>query len=295
MEITISNWGGRTCNNIIQVTNAILMAKTYKLKFNQTLYHPIIDKFSLDFTENISYDLEAIKAKIDNCYPHRTSYAEFYDPHACPNFFNCFYTNDIDKEELRNIYYNFIFPNLKINKNLKALDSNTLVLHIRSGDVIRDDVLIDQVNRYSNDNKIILYAVPPINMYEKLISKFEKVIIVAEDRLNPAINYLESKYPEKVTVQTGSLKEDIELILSAENLAGSSIFNGTFLYTMSRLSKNLKNMYIFEFMERNYENEYNYPENITIHVLLTRNYYDDYNIARIITWDSDIEEISVKT
>ena len=38
MEITISNWGGRTCNNIIQVTNAILMAKTYKLKFNQTVF-----------------------------------------------------------------------------------------------------------------------------------------------------------------------------------------------------------------------------------------------------------------
>jgi len=295
MEITISNWAGRTCNNIIQVTNAILMAKRHKLQFNQTLYHPIIDKFSFDFTENIDYNYELIKDKINNCYPQCTSYGEFYDPRDCPNFFKCFFGDRVNKVELRDIYYNYILPNLKINKNLKPLDNNTLVLHIRSGDCIRDDVLIHDVHKYSNDNKIVLYALPPINMYEKLINKFDKVIIVAEDRLNPAINYFEAKYPEKITVQTGTLREDIELILSAQNLAGSSIFNGTFLYTMSRLSKNLKNMYIFEFMERNYEHEYNYDENININVLLTRNYYENYNIARIMNWESDIEEIIVKT
>jgi len=284
MEFSIRYWTGRTCNNIIQICNAILIAKKYKLKFIQNLYHPIINTFEINFIEdedNINYN---------NLYSILEKCNEFYDPYDCTNFCKSFYNDTITIEERHHIYYNLILPNLKINKNIAPLNKNTLVIHIRSGDAVRDNVLGDQVREYNNNNKIILYALPPVKIYELLIEKYDKIIIVAEDRLNPSINYLELKYPTKVTVQTSSLKEDIELILSAQNLAGSSIYNGTFLYTISCLSRNLNNIYMIEFMNRNYSDEYRYPDNVIINVLLTENYYHNYNVNRILEWDNSIIE-----
>ena len=284
MDFSIPYWYGRTCNNIIQTYNAILIAKKYKLKFIQNLYHPIINTFEINFIENEDdIDYNNLNNILNNC-------GLFYDGSDCPNFCKSFYNDKITIDERHHIYYNLILPNLKINKNIIPLDKNTLVIHIRSGDLIRDNVLEDQVRDYNNNKRIILYALPPLKIYELIIEKYDKVIIVAEDRLNPSINYLELKYPTKVTVQTSSLKEDIELILSAQNLAGSSIYNGTFLYTISCLSKNLNNIYTVEFMNRNYKDEYRYPDNVIINVLLTENYYANYNIKRILEWDNPIIE-----
>ena len=74
----------------------------------------------------------------------------------------------------------------------------------------------------------------PVSYFEKLIEKFEKVIIVTSDYANPVINIL-AKY-KKVKVLTGTFKEDLNILINAQNLASSGV--GTFVVSAAICQKN---------------------------------------------------------
>ena len=305
MELSIDIWAGRLGNNLIQLCNLILFCKKYNFKCVQKLDHPIIDKFSIDFsndTVNTDYSYTEYLYIINNPNYNNTGF-QFYDGEDCPNFCKSFYPFDINKKEIIDIYTNYILPHLKINHNLQSLDTNTLVIHIRSGDAIyKPGHPIDNevktthsnLNDYYNGKNLIVYILPPVKVYEQIIEQYDKVIIVAENRLNWAINYLENKYPNKVSVQTGTLVEDIELLLSARNLMFSSIYNGTFAHIVSYLSRNVEHLYIIECMTRNYQQDYKYL-NKNINVLTLENYYDNYSFDYILNWKGVIKELKYYT
>lgn len=299
MELSIDYWSGRVGNNLIQLFNFIIFCKKFKIKCIQKLEHNIIDKFVIDFSEhgmmpqNIESEfyhyLFIIKG---NPYNSKRG-NEFYEEYDCPNFCESFYPYEITNEERNYVYKTYILPNVKISSNIKPLDNNTLVIHIRSGDLMEYNLRksINEnlvINDKFGKSKSVIYIHPPVRAYEKIIDNFNKVIIVTEDRLHPAVNYIEEKYKSKVTVQTGTLIEDIELILSAQNLAFISIFNGTFAHTLSFLSNNIQNMYIIEFMNRDI-NEYQYI-NKKINIIHCHNYYIDYeNANSILQWNGHCE------
>ena len=302
MELSIIEWCGRLGNNLIQLCNLLLFCKKFKIKCIQNLEHPIIGMFTIDFREqeNIDNDYSYLNYIyiITNKNYNNLGY-QFYDSEDCPNFCKAFYPYKITSNEIRNIYLEYIYPNLKINKDLPRLNEDTLVLHIRSGDEIlrigfseeHNSIIVkNNIDSYLDGNNNVIYALPPKKAYERIISHFKKVIIVAEDRLNPAINYLAEKYPEKVVIHTKSLLEDISLILSSQNFACSSIYNGTFGQILSYLSINLKNIYLFECMPRDYLNEYKYIDK-NLKIILIHNYYTNYSIKNILLWDGDIDLI----
>ena len=283
--VHINQWLGRTCNNIIQVFNCIIFCKKYHLKFEQVLDHDIIDKFTIDFSNNTN--------NVDYNLLYHAQSCNFYKGDL--PFMSEFYPFPISKEEFYLILYVYILPHLKLPKNIDKLDENTLVISIRSGDIIRDDVISNgMLDLYKRNNKTILYAVPPAKMYYDIIEKHNKVIIVCENALNPVIDHLKNKYPDKITVQSNNVLDDMITLLSAQTLAGASIYNGTFFYMISCLSQNVKNMYIFELDDRTDRNVYMYLPHVHVKLIkMNDNYYDTYNLNNLITWDKEVYQLDL--
>ena len=118
-----------------------------------------------------------------------------------------------------------------IRKNIKfiedsPLDEDTLVIHIRSG-----DIFIDKKKDYYQN---------PINFYIEIMKEYKKVVVVtSEDKLNPICSELEKI--SKVTFQTLSMETDFNILYNSKNLATSGV--GTFPIAAALLSKELNNFY----------------------------------------------------
>lgn len=124
---------------------------------------------------------------------------------------------------------------LRLNAPL-PLGKRDLVIHLRAGDVFR-------VGEKVHPD----YGQPPLSFYEKILAsgQWDSVTIVCEDDGNPVLlpllDYARSS-TGTVTRKSGSLKEDIECLLSARVLVASS---GTFIPAIAELSENLDTMFCF--------------------------------------------------
>ena len=197
MPIKISKWYGRLGNNIQQCAVGIMIAKQRNDTF-QNLKHDIIKPIYLDFRK--------VKNKnFGKVYLNDFFYWNGYI--RCPNISSYKVYTEIQK-----ICQKYILPRLDIPKI--TLSKETLVIHIRSGDVFAEGM--DFYNFIPN----------PYGYYLKLINFYEKVLIVTEkDKRNPILNRLKNN--PKVNIQSKSVKEDFAVLLGAKNLATSGI--STFL------------------------------------------------------------------
>jgi hypothetical protein len=112
-------------------------------------------------------------------------------------------------------------------KNSTILDSNDLLIHMRSGDIFSKP--------HPN------YIMPPVSYYENIIENntFNDIYLIAEDKVNPCIHKLIELYPKiKFTVQ--SLDNDIDLILGASNVVMSY---GSFIPSLLIMSDKIKKIY----------------------------------------------------
>ena len=93
-------------------------------------------------------------------------------------------------------------------------NENILHIHIRSGDIMK--------------KKELKMFQPPCVYYENEINrkKWEKVVIVSEDTVNPCIKYLTDKYNNVTYFGKNSLEDDIKELLSATNIM---LGKGTFI------------------------------------------------------------------
>ena len=117
----------------------------------------------------------------------------------------------------------FFFP------KIKRYNNNILHIHIRSGDIMQS-------------NKGGGMVQPPCIFYENEIikKKWEKVIIVSEDTINPCINYLVGKYDNVIYFGKNSLEYDINELLSSTNIM---IGRGTFIQTLSLFMPHLQQLH----------------------------------------------------
>jgi hypothetical protein len=214
-DSSIDHWCGRFGNNIQQLVNGIYYSQENELTFISP-DNDLINPFTVSFGDGIAQS---------NIY--------FFHVNSVTKQGNAnFSCNVSELKKSRREIGKYIFPNLKVNfNNIKKMDNNTIVIHIRSGDIFtRKNYYCPVVSRYIQN---------PLKYYTDIIKNFDRCIILTEDYMNPVTSELE-KLPN-VEVKITSLKETIEIMLSATNLASSGI--SSFPVACAILSENIENMY----------------------------------------------------
>lgn len=133
-----------------------------------------------------------------------------------------------------------IHPLLKLDKEVD-LDDDTLVIHIRTGDI------------FTPNNPYGIMTPNPMFYYDYLCKKYAKIIVVCQDRANPVINKLE-EYSNATIFESSNIMESFGLLLNAKNLATSGV--STFGYAAALCSKKIKKLHatnITAFGQLNYE------------------------------------------
>lgn len=137
--------------------------------------------------------------------------------------------------ERRQYLHQYVSDHLPLTET--DLGEDTLVLHIRSGDIFNIDM-----GWGTHVEAISQYVQPPLVYYQKIIEQERprRVIIVSTpDLANPVINALSELVPN-VEISCGSLLEDISLLCSASRLV---VGFGTFGLMSALLSKRIQKLY----------------------------------------------------
>lgn len=202
---TISHWYGRLGNNIQQICNGILYSEIHEQGFFIPP-HELIDQ--------VVFNSEGKTAVRPNrFFYYNTEYKDFDIP------------VDYLYKNIRKVAKKFVSPKLKVNVG-EPFDDDTLVIHIRSGDVFS----------HPPPN----YIPNPLCYYLNLIEEYDKIVVVTEtDNYNPVVDEL--KKIKKVTIQTKTIEEDFATLMRAKNLASSGA--GTFAVAAALCSSNIENFY----------------------------------------------------
>lgn len=268
---TLSEWFGRFGNNIQQISNMIYMAQVDNCHFLSP-EHELIKEFG---TFRPTSSRENIQIQSNKFY--------FYgDDRLSRLHFECDIKDLNQKRE--NIIKEFIIPNLKWGLNLiPVLSSNTLVIHIRSGDNFVENWAPPRPSVHPVVHPC--YVMNPFSFYESLIKSFEKVIVVTEkDRKNPMLKKID-KF-NNVSIRSGTLIEDLKIILAAKYFATSGV--GTFAIAAALLSNNLENFYCTDLFLKEHLN----PTMLMKQkVFMTHINQDDY--IKIGTWTASPKQIEL--
>ena len=225
IEFNISEYEGRLGNNIQQIINGIIFARLTENAF-ESLPHPLIKMISFNKNDSAKH----IKSKF--------FYYKYHDFRR-----DFIIENEYLHREYPVISKNYIYPNLTF-VNDSPLGSDTIVIHIRSGDNFGE-------REFNKKKRDFMIDTNPISYFEQLIKMYKNVIIVTEkDLKNPIISKLSKSYD--IEIQSSSLENDFNTLLNAQNLASSGI--STFPIAAALCSKNLKNFYHSSLINRKHLN-----------------------------------------
>jgi hypothetical protein len=127
---------------------------------------------------------------------------------------------------IHNFNKNYLFHKLKIKKNID-IDRDTLVIHVRTGDVF-------------NNNWHSLYSQNPLSYFLKISENYQKVLIISgKDQNNPVLKLL--KQYKKFSFQSASFIDDFNVLLNARNLASSGVSG--FPIVAALMSQKIENFY----------------------------------------------------
>jgi len=251
--IILNNWFGILGNNIIQLINILHISLYYNLKI-KLLLHPY-------------FNTKIINEKL--CNDNLNDKVILTDP-------NDFYYKDKIKNVSKDVFdANYekiidILSDVFTIKNVPTLNKNTLVIHIRSGDIF-----------VAHPHPA--YLPPPLTYYTNILNNnnFDKVILVAEDTKNPVINALILLYPN-IIYKKQSLENDIKTILAGDNIICSV---GSFIPYLIIFSKNITNLYKPSYVDipENYYNKKFKIHNIDL---------IDYR-SKLTTWRNTREQIEL--
>lgn len=210
MSLIISNWLGRTSNNVLQIIRAINYG--YVNKYNHIVFpnHNLLNK------NEINIHIQSLNNKnIKNTF---------------------FYSKELNLQDpspkLMKYYFNkYIQPILKLNFSKEIVNNdNYLYIHIRSGDCFT-----------MNAHK--MYVPPPFSYYTKIIEDkvWNKIIVVYEDDKNLCVNLLKNKNYNNIEFHSSILENDLNILSKCQNLV---VGFGTFGLLIYFLSNNIKNLYI---------------------------------------------------
>ena len=263
MRYSASHWAGRLGNNIQQIANAILLAESRCHTFEQNLDHEIINKFTINFGS----DGENVSGRFSNW--ESTFHCE-------RNEYEGINEIGISREHvyanIRRICKEYVYSNLKV-KHINPFDDDTLVVHIRGGDIIERE--------YEKPHN---YVQNPLSYYLALIEDFENVIVVVEPKSNnPVVPELQKI--ERLKFQSLSVAEDYATLLAAKNLATSGV--GTFAVSAALCSHNIKNLFTSNaYLTEHLNCSMLYNTDVTVHEVELKDYIPVYPCS----WKNNSEQ-----
>jgi hypothetical protein len=224
--ISINSWWGRLGNHLIQLSNALNIAKKTHSKLIIPR-HDIIKRTVFDFTR-----------------PGNNHYQE---PVAGAFFFQsqCFQYPLAYDHERRKVFQEHVYDLLQARtlweymlslatQRFTLVGPDTLVINIRSGkDIFCAEPAPDTGG----------YVQPPLSYYKHIIEThhYADCLIVTEaDRKNPCIEALLSWNPRIRIKKHRSVKDDIRTILSATHLV---MCHSTFSWCLALMSKQLRTLF----------------------------------------------------
>jgi len=248
--LIIEKWSGGLGNNIAQLSNIIDIALFYK----HNVSFVIKDKNEFG---GVYFDLKIIEEyfnKFENDKIIKDA-THFFPPSFQSSFPKGVFNKD-NKIKIDLLKKAFIM------KDIPKLNSDTVVVHIRSGDMFC---------RFPHP----AYIPMPLDYYIKMLNKANKkrIIIVSENKANPVIDKLMELY-DNIIYTKNTLKEDIKIILGAENLISGRGFFAKYLVT---ISDNIKNHYDITMYEKEQE-KYNLIMKPWRNTIKQRRYILTYNI-----------------
>ena len=248
---TVSHWYGRLGNNIQQISNGIIFSLLSGDGFF-TPPHDLIEKIVIDENE---------KTMIRSCrFFHYNTQNKDFDIDI-----NYLYQN------IGKVAKQYVVPSFKFSIE-SALDEDTLVIHIRSGDIFAHE-----------HNPPHDYVPNPLCYYLTLIEEYNKVIVVTEpDNYNPIVDEL--KKIEKVTIQSKTVAEDFATLMRAKNLASSG--TGTFAVAAALCSSNIQRFYCTNL----YLDEHLNPEMLMATDGIEVNMMELNNYIELKTWKNNEEQ-----
>ena len=232
------SWYGRLGNNILSILNAALDAESKGLSFFlKDCSHSILNLAPFDYYSWQNSEKTAIKQIIT---PAEAFFINIYN-----------YPEELEGLELilpfpaaccsRKRILTPLLKNLYSNPTAFKYSPGALVIHIRSGDIF--DRSRPAEHRYSP---------APLVYYQKVIDEHHRhsssrkpsiVIVTETDHISPLVDALLKLYPSgTITLQAGTLEEDVAVVLAARHLVASQ---GTFAYALALASHNLETLYIF--------------------------------------------------
>lgn len=192
----------------------ILFGAIYAHKNNSNFYFEgseLINKFSI-IHNKFSNNFKFFKKRYRFYYFNRPESNFFKRKDYFNNLENDFpiseYELDFYKKNIHNYAKNILFEKLKFYKDIE-IDKDTLVIHIRSGDIFYNDW-------HS------LYVQNPISFYLKIVKNYKKVIVVTNEIENNLILKELDKHID-FKLCSGKLEDDINILLNAKNLATSGV------------------------------------------------------------------------
>lgn len=263
MKYSVSHWAGRVGNNIQQIANCIMLAESRKHSCEQKLDHEIIDKFEVNFGQ----DGEFLASRFSNWEP---------TVHCEKGILEGENEIGISKEyayaNMRRICKYFVYPKLKV-PILEPFDEDTLVVHIRGGDIIERE--------YERPHN---YVQNPLSYYLALIEDFKNVMVVVEPNSNnPVVPELQKI--NRLKFQSLSVVEDYATLLAAKNLATSGV--GTFAVSAALCSQNIKNLFTSDaYLTEHLNCSMMYDTDVVVNELELKNYIPVYPCS----WRNNMEQ-----
>ena len=265
----------------------ILFGAIYAKKNNSNFYFngtDLINKFSL-INNKFNNIFKIFKKRYRFYYFNRPESDYFKRKDYFNNIENDFplKTSEI-KYYKANIHYyakNILFKKLKFYKNID-IDKDTLVIHVRSGDIFYKDW-------HS------LYVQNPISFYLKIAKDYENIIVVTNEIKN---NFILKELEKHINfnVYSGTLIDDINILMNATNLATSGV--SAFPVACALLSQKLEkfiysNIYLDEHLnpemiDKNIVKKIKY--NITNYIEIGEFTKSKSNLNKILSTDKNLVE-----
>jgi hypothetical protein len=273
-DIYILGWFSGLGNNIIQLSHAAYVSR----RFGFTIHVPQHNFLKVE-EKYLLHEIKPKQLQQKRYFPSTTA-AVFLELQKQPNSFiasrwtlfrSLFYRFDIlpyspGLADYRNVLRKELLSIIPHHSD-DTINEETLVIHIRSGDVFGDNLTTLHKG----------YIQPPLSFYLEIINRygFKDIVIVTEkDLKNPCINQLRKIIPD-IRIQTSDLPTDISTIMSARNLV---VGHSSFSLCLGLASDKLKRMFIpqFDITKFFYHTRAHFWPNIVRRAFVSRSTFSNY-------------------